>query len=66
MNDTKINGSVTFNPSSSQKVHDLTMLYLKNQNLSGLSIDYIAQKYIDTSIQFNSSLNSYRKSLKGI
>lgn len=63
MSDTKINGSVSCNPSTNFKIHDLTMLYLQNQNLTNISIDELAKTYIDTTIKLNSSLNNYRKSL---
>ena len=65
MSDTKINGSVSCNPSTNQKIHDLTMLYLRNQDLTNISIDSLAKIYIDTTNELNSSLNNYRKHLKG-
>ena len=63
-NDVKVSGSVSAILSSSQKIHDLAMLYLKNQDLTNISIDDLAKKYIDTTNTLNVSLNDYRKSLK--
>lgn len=66
MTDTKISGLVSCSPDTNQKVHDLVMLYLNNQDLTDISIDNLAKKYIDVTKQLNSSLNDYRKSLKNI
>lgn len=63
-NDVRVSGSVSTILSSSQKVHDLTILYLKNQDLTNITTDDLAKKYIDTVNSLNTSLNDYRKSLK--
>ena len=39
--------------SSSIRNHELTMLYLKQQDLSKLSISDLAQKYSDTKDEFD-------------
>lgn len=47
--------------SSSTRNHELTMLYLKNQNLKGLSVSEIAQKYTDTKNKFDKSFKEQQK-----
>lgn len=59
-NETKINGSISCSPSSTKKVHDLTMLYLQGQDLSKLSISEIAQKYSDIEAEFNEAFRTQR------
>lgn len=44
----------------SSKSEALTMLYLKNQDLSNLSISEIAQKYSDTEKQFKEAFKEQR------
>ena len=63
-NNVKVSGSISTILSSSQKIHDLAILYLKNQDLTGITIDDLAKKYIDVTNSLNTSLNDYRKSLK--
>ena len=50
--ETKIDGNVSFRPTRSAKIHELTMLYLNNQDLTNLSISEIAQKYTDIEQEF--------------
>lgn len=47
--------------SSSTRNHDLTMLYLKQQDLSNLSVSEIAQKYTDTKDEFDKAFKEQRK-----
>lgn len=42
--------------SSSTIAHELTMLYLKHQDLSTLSVSELAKKYTDTKNQFSDAL----------
>lgn len=59
-NDTSIRGSISVRPSDSTKIHDLTMLYLKNQDLSNLTVSEIAKKYKDTESEFKKGLLEQR------
>ena len=63
-NNVKVSGSISTTLSSSHKIHDLAILYLRNQDLTGITIDELAKKYIDATNSLNVSLNDYRKSLK--
>ena len=47
--------------SSSTRNHDLTMLYLKQQDLSNLSISEIAQKYTDAKDEFDKAFKEQRQ-----
>lgn len=48
--------------SSSMRNHELTMLYLKQQDLSKLSISELAQKYTDIRNEFNEAFKQQRNS----
>lgn len=45
----------------SSRTEALTMLYLKNQDLSNLSISEIAQKYTDIENEFKQAFREQRK-----
>ncbi len=45
MNDTSIRGTVFTLPTQHHKVHDLTMLYLKNKDLKNINPTELAQMY---------------------
>lgn len=47
--------------SSSVRNHELTMLYLKQQNLSKLSVSELAQKYTDTKDEFDKAFKEQRQ-----
>lgn len=49
MDTTQIAGVVPVYPSANQKAHDLTILYLKNQNIKDLSVTELTNKYNDVS-----------------
>ena len=59
--DVDIKGSIPIYPSSIARDHDLTMLYLKNQDLSKLSVSEIAQRYTDTKNEFNNAFKEQRR-----
>lgn len=60
-NDVKITNGLSIYRSKSDKIHELTMLYLKNQDLSNLSISEIAQKYTDTEEEFDNCFKEQRQ-----
>ena len=43
-----------------QDIHDLTMRYLKNQDISNLSISELAQKYTDIKDEFETTFRNQR------
>lgn len=47
--------------SGSARNHELTMLYLKEQNISELSISEIAQKYTDIKNEFDKAFREQRQ-----
>ncbi len=49
MDTTQIAGVVPVYPSIDQKAHDLTILYLKHQNIKDLSATELTNKYKDVS-----------------
>lgn len=53
-----INSNVSL--STSMRNHELTMLYLKQQDLSKLSISELAQKYTDIKDEFNEAFKEQR------
>lgn len=55
-----INSNVTL--STSMRNHELTMLFLKQQDLSKLSISELAQKYTDIKNEFNEAFKEQRNS----
>lgn len=55
MSDTDIRGTVFTTPSHWQKVHELTMLHLKNKNLDGITPDELVQMYQKTSEAINNA-----------
>lgn len=61
-NDVKITNGLYINRSKSDKIHELTMLYLKNQNISNLSISELAQKYSDIEEEFDNAFKEQRQS----
>ncbi len=44
----EIKGSIFTSPSSTVKLHDLTMLYLKSTDISNFTATELAQKYTNT------------------
>lgn len=46
--------------SSSTRNHELTMLYLKQQDISKLSISELAQKYTDIKNEFDKAFKEQR------
>ncbi|MBQ8298260.1 MAG: hypothetical protein IJX99_00015 [Clostridia bacterium] len=53
-----VNSNVSL--STSMRNHELTMLYLKQQDLSKLSISELAQKYTDIKDEFNEAFKEQR------
>lgn len=47
--------------SSSTRNHELTMLYLKQQDLSNLSVSELAQKYSDIKDNFDKAFKEQRQ-----
>lgn len=56
------NRNISLSPSSNFKIHDLTMLFLKDKTFK--DVKELAKIYTDTSNSLNEELNQYRKSLK--
>lgn len=49
MSDTEIRGTVFTSPAHWQKVHELTMLYLKNKDLHEITPEELVKMYQNTS-----------------
>lgn len=57
-NNVNIQNAISVLPSSATKIHDLTMLYLKSQNISNLTISELAQKYTDIAKEFKDAFRN--------
>ena len=55
------NANCTIFLSNSVRNHELTMLYLKQQNLSNLSVSELAQKYSDIKDEFEKAFKEQRQ-----
>ena len=55
------NQNCTILLSNSVRNHELTMLYLKQQNLSNLSVSELAQKYSDIKDEFEKAFKEQRQ-----
>lgn len=56
------NRYIYISPSNDYKIHDLTMLFLKNKSFE--SPEDLAKQYIDISKALNLEITEYRKSSK--
>lgn len=57
--------SVSLSTFPCSRAEALTMLYLKNQDLSDLSVSEIAQKYTDIENEFKQAFKEQRKKKSG-
>jgi len=53
---TQLVGVVPIYPTNDMKAHDLTMLYLKHQDLTKMTVSEISKKYKDVSREFTDLL----------